>query len=302
MQVVLEQVCLIFLFTLTGYILGKTKAVDSSKTSVLSALSVYVFLPAMVMKSFVTQFTVTYIREKYSIILISLALAVVISLIGIPLSRLLTKNAYRQKVIQYSLVIPSYGYIGYALVESAFGPAVLQDMMMFTMPLTIYIYTVGYSLLTGEKISWKSIVKPSTVAMILGMILGLSGLQIPSFGLMLLNKASACTAPVGMLLTGIVISEYKLKDMLCSKMAYAVTLLRLVVLPVGVAFLFKLLKLEWMMLPAVITLAMPCGMNTIVFPRLVGEDCKPGAALTFISTILCCATIPLCMWLLEYLQ
>lgn len=302
MLVVLEQVCLIFLFTLTGYILGKTKAVDSSKTSVLSALSVYVFLPAMVMKSFATQFTLTYIQEKYGIMLISLALVGVITLIGIPLSRLLTKNAYRQKVIQYSLVIPSYGYIGYALVESAFGPEVLQDMMMFTMPLTVYIYTAGYSMLTGEKIKLKSLIKPSIVAMVLGMIVGLSGVQIPAFGLMLLNKASACTAPVSMLLTGIVISEYKLKDMLCSKMAYAVTLLRLVVLPVGAAFLFKLLKLEWMMLPAVITLAMPCGMNTIVFPRLVGEDCKPGAALTFISTILCCGTIPLCMMLLEYLQ
>ena len=302
MLVVLEQVCLIFLFTLIGYILGKTKAVDSSKIGVLSALSVYVFLPAMVMRSFATQFTVTYIQQKYSIMLISLALVVVISLMGIPISRLLTKNAYRQKVIQYSLVIPSYGYIGYALVGSAFGPAVLLDMMMFTIPLTIYIYTVGYSMLTGEKASLKSLMKPSIVTMVLGMILGLSGVQIPSFGLLLLDNASACMAPIGMLLTGLVISEYKLKDMFCSKMVYAVTFLRLVVLPVGAAFLFKLLKLDWMLLPAVITLAMPCGMNTIVFPRLVGEDCKPGAALTFISTILCCATIPLCMWLLTYLQ
>ena len=45
-------------------------------------------------------------------------------------------------------------------------------------------------------------------------------------------------------------------------------------------------------------LAMPCGMNTIVFPKLVGEDCKPGAALAFITTVLCIVTIPICLFVL----
>ena len=40
------------------------------------------------------------------------------------------------------------------------------------------------------------------------------------------------------------------------------------------------------------------GMNTIVFPKLVGEDCKPGAALAFITTILCIVTIPICLFVL----
>ena len=66
----------------------------------------------------------------------------------------------------------------------------------------------------------------------------------------------------------------------------------------GFCFALKLLGFEELVLPALMVLAMPCGMNTIVFPKLVGEDCKPGAALAFITTILCIVTIPICLFVL----
>jgi predicted permease len=44
---------------------------------------------------------------------------------------------------------------------------------------------------------------------------------------------------------------------------------------------------------AALVLAMPCGLNTIIFPKLVGEDCEIGASLACVSTILSCISIPL---------
>ena len=44
---------------------------------------------------------------------------------------------------------------------------------------------------------------------------------------------------------------------------------------------------------AVIFYAMPCGLNTVVFPKMFGEDCKIGAGFAFISNIGACFTIPL---------
>lgn len=96
---------------------------------------------------------------------------------------------------------------------------------------------------------------------------------------------------------GIVISDYKLKDLLKNKVVYLIAALRLLVIPCAVALALKLLKLDSLVIPALMILAMPCGMNTIIFPKLVGEDCAPGASLAFITTILCCLTIPLCLLL-----
>jgi predicted permease len=44
--------------------------------------------------------------------------------------------------------------------------------------------------------------------------------------------------------------------------------------------------------------AMPCGMNTIVYPKLVEKDCRLGAATVLVSTVLSLITIPLCIYLL----
>ena len=41
--------------------------------------------------------------------------------------------------------------------------------------------------------------------------------------------------------------------------------------------------------------AMPCGLNTIVFPKLIGENCEIGAGLALVSNVLAIFTIPLCV-------
>ena len=76
-------------------------------------------------------------------------------------------------------------------------------------------------------------------------------------------------------------------------MNYLVSILRLIVIPTVAVLVLKFLNLENVILPALLVYSMPCGLNTVVFPKLVDEDCETGAALTLISTTLSMATIPL---------
>ena len=136
------------------------------------------------------------------------------------------------------------------------------------------------------------------IAIILGAAWGLSGLPVPSVIGTTLRKASGCMGPVSMLLTGIVISQYQLKDLFANRPVYAMSALRLLMIPCAVAGVMLLMGIDpTVTTVALLVLAMPCGMNTIVFPKLVGEDCRTGAALTCVTSILCCITIPLCLWL-----
>ena len=41
------------------------------------------------------------------------------------------------------------------LAEAIFGDSVLQDVMTFAFTVSIYTYTIGYSMLTGGKFNWK---------------------------------------------------------------------------------------------------------------------------------------------------
>lgn len=297
MMIVFGQVFLLLLFGSVGYLLAKTKIADSAQTKLLSCLCLYVFLPCNVFKTFAGRFTLEYLAQKYVLVLGAAVIVAVLALVAIPLSRLLTKHGYQQKVYHYSLTIPNFGYIGYALAEGIFGGETLLDVMMFAIPLSAYTYTIGYCMLTNSKVTVKRLANPVTIAMVLGAVVGLAGIKMPAIVNTFLGNASGCMAPVSMLLTGMVISEYAMRDMLGRWQVYFVTAMRLLVIPCVVGLVLKLLRLDVLLLPAIMMLAMPCGMNTIIFPKLMGEDCKAGASMAFVSSVLCCLTIPLCLLL-----
>ena len=105
-----------------------------------------------------------------------------------------------------------------------------------------------------------------------------------------------------MLLAGITISDFPLDMLLKDKSAYLISAFRLVIIPMTLALVLSQFMSRDAVLVAVLLYACPCGLNTIVYPRLVGEDCRPGASMAMISTVAALATIPLCVRLLEILM
>jgi len=161
------------------------------------------------------------------------------------------------------------------------------------MPLSVYTYTVGFSSLTKRKLSLRKLVNPVNLSMVLGIAVGLTGLPLPEVLSGAVGKASGCMAPVSMLMAGIVISEFRLRDLLRQPRLYALVALRLVGIPLALGGLLSLLGRPEIVEAAVVLLAMPCGLNTIVFPKMVGENCEIGAGLALISNVLACVTIPI---------
>lgn len=298
MLIVLRQVLLLLLFSAAGYLLCKTKKADSSHAKLLSCLEIYVFLPCNAFNTFANNFTPAYLQERYPMLLASIALFLLLVLVSWPLATVLTKERYRQQVLRYSLVVSNYGYMGYALAGGLYGSEVLMSVMFFALPFTFFVYTVGYSILTGNRFSAKRLVNPVTLAMALGAVVGLTGLQVPEVIGSFMSKSVACLGPVGMLLTGMVMSEYRWSTLLRRWETYIVAFLRLLVIPCGAAAALLLLGMDWVVLPALLVLSMPCGMNAVVFGRLMGEDCESGASLALVTSLLSCVTIPFCLWLM----
>ena len=293
MLTIFKQVAILFIFAIIGFTLCKTKKINSSHTKFLSTLVVWVFMPATSFKSFSANFTTKYIKEKYDIILSSAIAVVIICILAFFLSKLLTKDKYRRSVYTYSMVVPNSGYMGVPLTKAIFGETMLTNVLLFSLPINVYLYSVGYCSLTKTKLTFKKLLNPPLLAIALGSVIGLSGLTLPSFATDFLETASAPLGPSTMLILGMTLSEYKFSKLLKFNMNYLITLLRLVIIPVAGVLIFKLLSLDNVIIPALIVYSMPCGLNTVVFPKLVDEDCETGAALTLISTTLSMITIPL---------
>ena len=205
------------------------------------------------------------------------------------------KKKYEKKVYAYSFIIGNYGYLGYALIEYVFGQTVLTDFMLFVIPFVIFTYTAGFMMLTGSGFTFKRLVTPSTVSIVLGIAAGLSGVYIPDIIATVTANASACVGPLSMLLTGITLSTFMAKDLLSNKTAYAVSFIRLIGLPAVAYLICKVAGLDTLLPMILMVACMPCGLNTVVFPKIVGEDCTTGARLALITHTLSIVTLPL--WL-----
>lgn len=66
---------------------------------------------------------------------------------------------------------------------------------------------------------FKGLLNPTMICTLLGIVLGLLNFKshVPDFLFTVLSNAGDCMGPVGMLLAGVVISNYDIKELLCDK-------------------------------------------------------------------------------------
>ncbi|MBS7298873.1 MAG: AEC family transporter [Eubacteriales bacterium] len=293
MIIITEQILLLFIFMLIGYTLGKTGLIDRKESRVLSTLLVYLFFPCTIFKAFYTNFNIANLSVYYPLTLSGIVILGIIIVFASIMSKYLGKDEYEKKIYKYTLIIANFGYMGYAVAEGLFGTDGLLNMILFAMPFSCFTYTAGYCMLTKRELSLKRLINPVMIAIFLGAVFGLTGIKIPKLAKTAVLKSSSCMAPISMLLAGITISEYKIKELITDKNVYIACAFRLIIIPVTLLLVLRQFAPENIVRSAVLLTAMPCGLNTIIFPRLIGENCKTGAKLAFVSNILALATIPL---------
>lgn len=303
MGALIEQLCVLYIFIIVGFYLGKKRPDASGNSGIISYVLVNVFFPAKIFLNFSTNFTVDYVKNNYVSVFIGIGLLLLMLALGVGVAKLLGRTPYEKKVYVYSTAISNYAYLGYVLVGEALGDAAMNNLMTFCIPISIFCNTVGIAMLMDKKINLKNLFQPVTVAMFVGIAWGLLGLPMPQMLNTVLKSAGACMGPVSMVLVGLVLAGFTWKQLLPSWQAWGFCLVRLIIVPAmvyGVCMLIgQFIPLPDAVYPsAVIMAAMPCGLNPVVYPKLIGQDCSLGAKLIPLTSILSMATIPLWLWII----
>ncbi len=305
----LNQTAFLLLFILAGYVLSKWNFVPDNAQVVLSKLENTILIPALVLGTFMDNFTVQTIDEAWKLLLGSLALAVVAIAVSLFCVRFCSKDKYEQNIYTYGLCFSNFGFMGNAIVSALF-PDIFLEYLIFTLPLWTLIYLWGVPVLlmgsSAEKQTLaqraKSFVNPMFVCMLLGILIGLVNFPVPQFVSSAVSAAGNCMSPVAMLLTGMTIAKFNLQEVLKIKGVYLVTALRLIVFPLlflGAMFVFPMP--ETFATCAICSLAMPLGLNTIIIPSALGKDTKVASGMALVAHILSCLTIPMVFMFFQYI-
>lgn len=289
------QVAALLLLIAVGYGVRKKNIVSATCSADLSKVLFYVISPALNFNTFSKEFSLQDFEMHYKTLLSGLSVVIVLIIFGKLLSKLLSKDKYERGIFAYSFIVANYGYVGYPLMAALYGEEMLLKMMIFTIPLTIYTYTDGYRMLTDSgKLSLKKLINPALISIGIGAVFGIFEIPVPSFCSSTIEKVANCLSPISMLMTGMVISEYKLSDVLLNRKVYIVAVVRLLLIPFMLIGVLLLLHVDTnVILLSAMTFSMSCGLNTIVFPKLIGKDCRLGVGFAVVSTVLSVITIPI---------
>ena len=138
--------------------------------------------------------------------------------LAVLVARCCSKDPFIRNIYTYGLAFSNFGFMGNAVVSAVF-PEMFLDYLIFTMPLWTMIYLWGVPCLlipSGEgkqtlKSRLKAFANPMFVAMLIGIVIGLSGIRLPSFLTQVLDVTGGCMSPVAMLLTGMTVAKMDMK-------------------------------------------------------------------------------------------
>ena len=305
-----------------GFTVAKLGIIPKESTKVLSKLENTVFLPALVLYTFIENFTISTLGGSWVLLLFSLATELVIIPLAIISSKLASKDGFIRRMYTYGLSFSNFGFMGNAVVL-ALMPEIYQEYIIFTLPLWTLIYVWGVPSLLIEReegeekssirSSLKALINPMFVALIIGAVIGITGLGEVLLSMndgkgifvtQVVKVLGDCMSPIAMLMTGITFASLDFKKVLGTASLYVVTFLRLIVFPLAIGGLALLCKTyvfdlpDYVYISLVCSVAMPLGLNTVVIPAAYGKDTSIPAGMALVSHVLSIATIPLIITIL----
>ena len=312
---ILNQMIFLFAFIIIGFILSKYKFIPDNSATVLSKLENMLLVPALVMGTFIKNCTPDTIVTYWKPLVFGFILVLVLIPISLYSARLSFKDAYLRKIATYGLAFANFGFMGTAIMQGVFGDEVFSYYVVFTLPMWFMIYLWGAPILLisdggqkGLKARLKSFLNPMFIAMIIGIVIGLTGLgnYFPTSVMSVIDVSGSCMSPIAMLLTGITIGKIDLLSFIKKWRIYVATVIKLVVYPLLFIAIFAFIPTnsfldETLLKCAMCVMCMPMGLNTIVIPAAYGKDTTDAAGMALVTHTLSVGTIPLMFWLFQLL-
>lgn len=296
--VMLELSALILL----GLVLTKLHLLDEKGSAVLSTLVVHVFNPALIISSVCEGGLQTQGDTVIEAIICGVflyALLILIAIVVYMRSKALKEEVSICKMI---VIFSNTAFVGYPILRALYGDFAVFVFSLMHLPFNLLIFTYGRSLLqkgNHQKMTVKDIFSIGTVSSIAALILYFGNISVPVrvadfFGIL----GDACV-PLSMIVIGVSLAHASWKNVLKSKNINMVVFLRLIVLPILIAWITLPLPISTFNRELlVISGALPAGSMIVVLAKEYKANDGLASAGVFLTTLLSVVTIPLMLGIL----
>lgn len=290
-----KQVIVLFILIFSGFICVKTGAVKIEGRKAFSDLLVYFVVPCMIINSYLTEFDDNIFKN----ILYALGLSILLLVVGFAITFLLSfkLNGDNVPIVRFGCMFSNAAYMGFPLIQALFGSEGLIYASAFVTAFNIFLWTLGYSIVS-RTFDLKAIVKkifttPAIISVFIGLLIFIAGIPLPDIISQPISYAAAINTPLSMFITGMIIAASPIKNMFNNKLVYFAIIVRMFIIPVVCIAIFKIFNISGMAADVVIILeACPCASISSVFAVQFGYDEDVAAAMVVLTTFISIITLP----------
>ena len=302
-----QQVIVLFLLIGAGAAAIKTGVLKAEGRQTLSNLLVYLVVPAMIIHSYMMEFS----EEILHNLLAAFGLSVLAILIGTVLTLALTakQKDRRAPIFRFACVFSNAAYMGFPLISALFGSEGLLYASAYVTVFNILLWTMGYGMVSGSsnpKEVAKSLLRtPVLYAMVAGLAIYLLQIPVPTVIAQPLELLSNMNTPLSMLITGILIATGDLKQIVCDRHIWKLAAVRMLLIPAVCLAAFAVLGLLRFGMSAQVVLLLECcpaAAITSVFAVQFGHDEQFAAGSVVLTTLLSIVFLAAAVLILYYKQ
>ncbi len=307
----LSQMAVLIIIAAVGFLAAKLNYLDKYTNQKMTKLLLNITLPCMIVASVHGLSANDAGAIVGPAFLMAGAQFFLLLLTGTLLALLFRAPKDERAIWQFMTICTNNGFIGLPVIAAILGTA--------SIIIALFIYSVGFAILANNRdriaakareaqgrafedpagkkrfsVPWRSMINPSMVACVVALVLFFTGWQVPDLLQETMSLLGGITAPIAMLVVGVIMAGTQLKSVVTEVRLYPYILIRQLVLPALFYLGFTALGVS-PLLSGVFALmfAMPVGSMAPTFVEEFDGNATLTAKATVLTTLGAFVAIPL---------
>lgn len=295
-MVLLQQMGILFVYMMIGYVACKKEYFDQEFGKKLSWLVVNVANPMLAISAVVNNEEQIAKKDFYVTVLLAICFYAFFLILAQILPRLIGVQNSDIGVYKMMTTFNNIGFMGFPVIAAAYGNGALIYAVPFSIMFNILCYTWGIQTLCGggEKGNWKRIINIGTISGIISIVLFFMQIPVPKMICSLSAGLSNLTGPLSMLVIGISIAAMELKDLFTDVKLLKFALIKLLAVPVAAMLLVcQVIDNRLICEVFLVMMATPAASMCAMLSQQYGGDYELAAKGVALTIILSVVTMPI---------
>lgn len=290
-----EQVFILFLLMLIGFVCGKTKLFNDDCVKIIADFCLKFATPSVIIKSFIRSFD----KDMAAGLLIAILMAVFCHLVAIAVSSLVFRDKQKPNTVLFrnTAIFSNAGFMGIPLQAALLGNDGTFYGTAYVITLTLFLWTYSYSTMSMGQVKMnlkKILINPGVIGVIIGVPLFVFSVQLPQVVTTTINHVANLNTPLPMIVVGYYISNIDFKTMFKNAKQYLAMGLKLVGIPLICLGLLRIMGFSGIKLvTTIIAVSAPGAVAITMFAAKFDGDTKASAKMVAVSTLFSIVTMPL---------